>query len=54
MRIYTLTKGKIASCYDNIIKGRGHRKIYSEFIVQVFSLGGMKTHDIIFKIFGIR
>ena len=31
------------------LKGGGHGKIYSEFIVQIFSLGGIKTHDTIFK-----
>ena len=36
------------------LKGGGHGKIYSEFIMQIFSLGGIKTHDTIFKIFGIR
>ena len=38
----------------NPLKGGGHGKIYSEFIVYIFSLGSIKTHDTIFKIFGIR
>ena len=31
------------------LKGGGHGKFYSEFIVYIFSLGSLKTHDTIFK-----
>ena len=30
------------------LKGGGHGKFYSEFIVYIFSLGSIKTHDTIF------
>ena len=33
------------------VKGRGTWEMYSEFILYIFSLGGIKTHDMIFKIF---
>ena len=36
------------------LNGGGHGKCFSEFIVEIFTLGGIKTHDTIFKIFGIR
>ena len=38
----------------HLLKGGGHGKIYSEFIVYIFSLGSIKTYDTIFKIFRIR
>ena len=36
------------------LKGGDMEKVYSEFIVQIFSLSGIKTHGTIFKIFGIH
>ena len=39
---------------SKLIKGRGTWKnLFSDYCV-IFSLGGMKTQDAIFKLFGIR
>ena len=37
------------SMLQNKVKGRGHGKICSKFIVKIFSLGGIKTHDTFLK-----
>ena len=46
--------GAASSTSVYYLKGGGHGKIFSEFIVQIFRLDCIKTHDTIFKIFGIR
>ena len=39
---------------DRMLKQGEHRKIYADFIEEIFNLGGVETHDTIFKIFGIH
>ena len=33
------------------VKGRGHEKIHANFIVQMFSLGGVETQNSVFNFF---
>ena len=42
------------SVLNKVLKGGGHAKIIADFVGHIFSLGSVKTENIIFKIFRIH